>query len=133
MRLMIETPSIIDVTTANIEGFLAELEQYREIYHDLFRRREQREQYDVYLQGLLLDIPNKSVETMILHMYGDDPNAIRRSQHFVSAGSWQDEAILQRHWQEVNYDLGTPDGVIIFDDSGFPKQGQESVRSKSVV
>lgn len=130
MSAMIETTPTFDLTTDDIESFLTELEQYRAIYHDLFRRREQREQYNDYLEGLLLDIPNKSVETMILHMHGDDSNAIRRTQHFVSEGAWQDDSILERHWQEVSRDLGTEDGVLIVDESGFPKQGQDSVGVK---
>jgi len=68
------------------------------------------------------DLPNKSVETMMLNLNGDEPQASRNMQHFLSQGSWQDSAILQRHWQEVRQDLG--------DGSGFPKQGNESVGVK---
>jgi len=78
----------------------------------------------------MLDVPKKSVETMMLNLKGDDPNAIRNMQHFVSEGSWQDKAILQRHWQEVSHDLGDENGVLIGDGSGFPKQGEESVAVK---
>jgi SRSO17 transposase len=70
------------------------------------------------------------METMILNLKGDDPNAICRMQHFLSEGSWQNRAILQRHWQEVSHDLGDENGVLIGDDSGFPKQGKDSVAVK---
>jgi hypothetical protein len=69
---MIETVPIFELTTNDVQDFVSELETYRALYHDLFRRREQREQYDQYVRGLLLDLPNKSVETMVLHMKGDD-------------------------------------------------------------
>jgi SRSO17 transposase len=78
----------------------------------------------------MLDVPNKSVETMMLNLKGDDPNSIRNMQHFLSEGSWQDKAILERHWQEVSGDLGEENGVLIGDGSGFPKQGEESVAVK---
>jgi SRSO17 transposase len=127
---MIETAPVFELTTADVQDFVSELEGYRTRYHDLFRRREQREQYDQYLQGLLLDLPNKAVETMVLHMNGDDANAIRRQQHFISHGRWPDHEILERHWSEVAQDLGDPQGVLIIDESGFPKQGTESVGVK---
>lgn len=130
MDTIIETTPEINLTVKQVENLQTELEQYAAIYHPLFCRREQKEQYETYLEGLMLDLPNKSVETMILNLKGDDANAIRSMQHFLSQGSWRDEAILARHWQEVSQDLGDEAGVLIGDDSGFPKQGQESVGVK---
>lgn len=68
---------------------------------------------------------NKSVETMVLQQ-SDEPNEIRAMQHFVSEGCWDDEAVLRRHAQEVDKDLGEADGVLIIDGSDFPKQGEGS-------
>jgi len=123
MKTIIETTPKFNVTVKDIEDLPTELAQYGVIYQDLFGRREQKEHYQTYLEGLMLDAPNKSVETMMLNLKGDDPNRIRSMQHFVSEGSWQDNAILQRHWQEVSHDLGDENGILIGDDSGFPKQG----------
>lgn len=131
MEAISRTPPVMKLKASKLEGqLLPELKRYHEIYSPLFKRREQREHSETYLHGLLLDIPNKSIESMILHMEGDDPNAIRASQQFISQGSWQDEAILQRHWQEVDKDLGDENGVLILDGSDFPKQGSESVGVK---
>ncbi len=128
---MIETAPLVELEAADVDGLVAELEAYRGLYHDLLKRREQREQYDAYLHGLLLPLPNKTVETMVLHMNGADPNAIRRAQHFISEGCWPDQAILERHWGEVAKDLGDPQGVLLIDESAFPKQGAESVGVKA--
>lgn len=38
----------------------------------------------MYLQELMSDLPNKSVETVMLNLKGDDPQAIRNMQHFLS-------------------------------------------------
>ncbi len=130
MTTKIETTPTFNLTTKDIEELPTELEQYAATYQELFRRREQKEHYRTYLAGLMLDVPNKSVETMMLNLKGDDANAIRSMQHFLSEGSWQDRAILQRHWQEVSQDLGDENGVLIGDDTGFPKQGKESVAVK---
>lgn len=126
----IETTPKFNVTVKDIEDLPTELTQYAAIYQELFSRREQKEHYETYLEGLMLDVPNKSVETMMLNLKGDDPNAIRSMQHFLSEGSWPDRAILERHWQEVSHDLGNENGVLIGDSSGFPKQGEESAAVK---
>ena len=130
MNPLIETSPELKLSVKNIENLQTELEQYTALYQPLFSRREQKEHYETYLKGLLLTLPNKSVETMILNLKGDDPNAIRNLQHFMSEGRWTDQPILRQHWREVSEDLGEPEGVLIGDDSGIPKQGQESVGVK---
>jgi SRSO17 transposase len=130
MTTTIETSPELQLSIKDIENLEAELTNYTALYRPLFSRREQKEHYETYVKGLMLTLPNKSVETMVLNLKGDDPNAIRNLQHFVSEGCWDDEAILGRHWQEVSRDLGEAEGVLIGDGSGFPKQGQESVGVK---
>jgi SRSO17 transposase len=107
-----------------------ELAAYHEIYSPLFKRQEQREQSQKYLEGLVSNIPNKSVEAMVLYREGDNPNAVRAAQQFVSKGAWSDAEILAQHWREVEQDLGETDGVLILDGSDFPKQGSDSVGVK---
>ncbi len=93
----------------------------------MFQRQEQRDWSAQYLRGLLLDLPRKSIEPMVLAVVGADRHAVRGMQQFLSAGPWDDDAILRRHWQEVERDLGDDDGVLTLDGSDFPKQGQASV------
>ncbi len=130
MPTQIETSPELKLTVKEVEDLQTELETYTELYLPLFKRREQKEHCETYLNGLMLTLPNKSVETMILNLNGDDPNGIRNLQHFMSAGKWADQPILKHHWQEVEKDLGDRDGVLIGDDSGIPKQGQDSVGVK---
>jgi len=130
MSEVIATVPEMNLTADDIEGVLDELHEYHATYSPLFRRREQREWSEEYLQGLLVATPNKSIETMVLSMRGADPNAVRAMQQFISEGSWQDAAILKRHWQEVDKDLGEEDGVLTLDGSDFLKQGKESVGVK---
>jgi len=126
----IATAPVLDLTPQDIDGLLAELRIYHAIFSPLFKRPEQREWSQTYLHGLLLELPRKSIEPMMLALRGADRNAIRAMQQFVSEGAWDDCAILHRLWSEIDADLGDDDGVLILDGSDFPKQGSESVGVK---
>lgn len=112
----------------DVEAMAEELVAYHRLFHPLFQRREQREWSEFYMQGQLADIERKTIEPMVLALKGADPNAVRSAQHFIGAGAWGDEAILHRHQELLAETLGDPDGVVIVDGSGFPKQGRHSGR-----
>ena len=126
----IETAPTLDLTPTDIDALLDELEAYHAIYSPLFQRREQRAWSAKYLQGLLLELPRKSIEPMVLALEGANRNAVRAMQQFLSEGAWDDDALLRRHWQEIDADLGDAEGVLTLDGSDFPKQGTESVGVK---
>jgi SRSO17 transposase len=130
MSKAIETVPALELTPQAIDNLVEELRVYHAIYSPFFQRREQREWAQQYLHGLLLDLPRKSVEPMVLALNGVDAKAVRTMQLFISEGAWADEALLQRHWQEVDQTLGEAEGVLTLDGSDFLKQGQESVGVK---
>ena len=84
MRTLIETAPTMELSPHDIGSLVDELGAYHAIYSPLFQRREQREWASDYLHGLMLDIPRKSIEPMVLALRGDDLNAIRAMQQFVS-------------------------------------------------
>jgi SRSO17 transposase len=130
MSTPIETTAVMTLTPGDLDDLVEELREYHAIYSPLFQRREQRAWAATYLHGLLLDLPRKSIEPLILALEGAQPQAVRAMQQFISEGSWDDTAILHRHWQEVDRDLGEDDGTLILDGSDFPKQGGASVGVK---
>jgi SRSO17 transposase len=67
---------------------------------------------------------------MVLALDGANPKAVRAMHLFISEGAWEDKALLQRHWQEVDRALGEDDGVLTLDGSDFLKQEQQSVGVK---
>lgn len=121
----------LELTVKDVNELLEALEEYHAIYSPLFQRREQREWSLLYWQGLLSNIPSKAIEPMMLYLKGDDANAIRGMQQFISSASYQDDLLLRRHRSEVNETIGHEDGVLIFDPSGFPRQGQMSAGVKN--
>src|SRR5262245_49199038 len=130
MSTPIETTAVIDLPPRDLDHLVEELRAYHALYSPLFQRREQREWAAKYLHGLLLELPRKLIEPLVLAMEGAQPRAVPAMQQCLSEGSWDDTALLHRHWQEVNRELGEDDGVLILDGSDFPKQGSDSVGVK---
>jgi SRSO17 transposase len=117
----------MNLAPRDLEAMAEELVIYHAQFHDLFQRREQREWSAFYLRGQLAELERKTVEPMVLALKGPDLAAVRAGQQFLGEGAWADGPILARHQQLVAESLGEPDGVVVFDGSGFPKQGTHSV------
>jgi SRSO17 transposase len=117
----------MNLAPRDLEAMAEELVTYHALFHDLFQRREQREWSAFYLRGQLADLERKTVEPMVLALHGPEPAAVRAGQQFLGEGAWADGPVLARHQQLVAESLGEPDGIVIFDGSGFPKQGTHSV------
>ena len=130
MQEPITTAPAMELTPQAMDHLVEELRAYHAIYSPLFQRREQREGAAQYLHGLLLEIPRKSIEPMVLAGEGPNATAVRTLQWCISAGTWDDDAILQRHGQEVDQVLGEAQGVLTLDGSDLLQQGRESVGVK---
>jgi SRSO17 transposase len=61
---------------------------------------------------------------MALHVEG---GTIRGLQRFISDVHWDEEQMHWNYHQLVADAMGEPDGVLMFDETGFVKKGQESV------
>jgi SRSO17 transposase len=127
---LIETTPKMELVIQDIEHLVEALHDYHALYSPLFQRREQREAAHTYLQGLLAELPRKSIEPLVLALEGVHPHAVRAMQAFISEGTWDDEALLLQHWKEVEQDLGEDEGVLMVDGSDFPKQGVHSAGVK---
>jgi SRSO17 transposase len=127
MSKPMDTTPAMALTPQALDHLVEELRASHAIDSPLFRRREQRAAAEKYLHGLLRELPRKSIEPMVLALAGAKAKAVRPRQVFISAGAWDDDALLPRHWQEVETSLGEDEGVLTLDGSDFLKQGQESV------
>jgi SRSO17 transposase len=91
-------------------------------YLPRFFRREHRDLVPTLLAGKLSDLERKTAEPIA--------RQARRHrkpvQHFVGAGKWDDEAVLDELRQHVAEELGAADGALILDGSAFPKKGDAS-------
>ena len=88
----------------------------------LFYRQEQRELAEVVLRGKLGGLQRKTAEP-IAYAAGRHRKPV---QHFVGAGSWDDEGVMAELRQHVAETCADPDAVLVLDPSAFPKSGVDS-------
>ena len=90
---------------------------------DCFLRSESRDNFFRYMVGQFSDIERKSIEPIAINVLNGQ---VRSMQRFVSDTYWDEKKILHKYRSMINEDLGSPNGVIIFDESGFVKKGDDS-------
>jgi SRSO17 transposase len=113
-----------EVIPSDVEGFLEELWEFQSAFHDCFARSEPRAHFFDYMVGQFSKLERKSIEPMALQVEG---GTIRGMQRFISDISWDEDQMVWNYHQLVADDLGDPEGVLMFDETGFVKKGNESV------
>src|SRR3954467_3505107 len=110
---------------------LDRLRDYAALFADDFPQAKPAAWAGVYLEGLLLDGERKSVEPLSRRVTlpdgvpSKDPE--QALQQFVTQSPWDDRAVLRRYRATLARPLASPEGVFLFDDVSFPKQGEHSV------
>jgi SRSO17 transposase len=108
---------------------LGRLEDYVALFAADFGYITRRHWAEVYLQGLFLDGERKSIQPLshrvtVPGWHGDTEQAL---QKFVNQSGWDEQAVLRTYRQVLAEALADPAGVIVIDDTGFPKKGRHSV------
>ena len=114
-----ETELAVDV----VEGIEERLEKFLKPFLRLLQRREQREHAAIYVNGRLRELPRRTTEPIAT----ERGKKRRPLQHFVGAGKWDDGALRSKMCRQLAAEMGSADGVLILDGSGFHKGGPESV------
>ncbi|MDO8724107.1 MAG: IS701 family transposase [Syntrophales bacterium] len=104
--------------------FMEEFKGFHAQFADCFSREEPRENFYQYMAGQMSQLERKSIEPIALNV---ESGKVRAMQHFLSDVVWEEERILSRYHGMVSEDLGDAEGVLIFDESGFVKKGNDSV------
>lgn len=113
-----------DLTPPDVAGLLEELWEFQANFHDCFPRSETRTHFFDYMVGQLSPLARKSIEPMALHVQG---GTVRGLQRFMSDVPWDEEHMRWTYHQLVADAMGDPEGVLMVDETGFVKKGQESV------
>jgi SRSO17 transposase len=113
-----------DLDRNDVTDFSSELKAFHENFAECFQRSESRDNFYRYMAGQFTQLERKSIEPIAFAIEG---GKVRAMQRFVSDAPWDDEKISSRYRSLVAEDLGHPDAAIIFDESGFPKKGDDSI------
>src|SRR5271163_4887597 len=106
---------------------LPELDEFLRPFHAHFRRSEGRRSLERYLTGLLTEHKNKNCDTIAQVVPGTNQQRL----HNLLTGIVFDQDDLNDQRVRTLIQLPTEgDGVVIFDDTGFAKQGKCSVGVK---
>lgn len=112
-----------EVAAEVFEEVMPRLERFLEPFVESLVRKEQVEHARTFVQGLLSDLERKNTES-IAYRFGQERMPL---QWFLGVSDWDDRAMRAELARQVGQTLGEPEGVIVFDPSGFPKSGKSSV------
>lgn len=107
---------------SNAPAWLSRLTEWLEVFEPAFSRHaSQRGGLRRYVEGVLSDSRRKSMEAMWARLR--DPGSYQALQYFISEAEWS----ADRVWRQLRAALPVRSGVVVFDGTGFPKQGSASV------
>src|SRR5919205_2042174 len=102
---------------------LPELATYLAPFAPLFRRATSRASVERYLTGLLTDLPRKNCDTIAAAVAG---TSTERLQHLLTDATWEPQALDQQRVTAL-VAQSPPQGILVLDDTGLPKQGRSSL------
>src|SRR4051812_35088038 len=115
-----------EVPTDLVDGFLSRLETFARPFAASLASDEQRRHAVEYLTGLISKLEHKTGEG-IAYLHDQERQGL---QKFIGLSPWEHSPLVRTLARQVGQELGEPDGVIVFDPSGFVKKGTKSVGVK---
>ncbi len=100
---------------------LHRLARWLKPFQGCFGHRAQQVSLHHYVEGLLSDSARKSMQAMLRRLTAPVP--YQAFQHFITHAPWEAATV----WRRLLAILPERRGVLILDDTGFPKQGTHSV------
>ena len=100
------------------------LSDYLDIFESCYSRRDQQQNGETYVKGLMSNLNSKSIEPIALR-YRDE-KAVRTLQLFLKDSPWDDQLMKQIYQGRVAVIANDPNGMITVDGSDFAKKGTQS-------
>jgi SRSO17 transposase len=111
------------VSTETFADIQQRLESFAERFLTSLPSPESKAHLHTYVSGLLSDVQRKNTES-IAYRHDLDRQVLQR---FIGYMEWDHKPLLDELTRQVAAEIGAADAVIVFDPSGFPKRGSESV------
>jgi SRSO17 transposase len=105
------------------EQVMPRLEAFMQPFVSTFQGQAATQHVHTYVCGLLSNVERKNVES-IASRFGQSRLPL---QDFMGCDTWDDAPLREELQGQIRRHLGQGDGVLVFDPSGFPKSGRESV------
>jgi SRSO17 transposase len=105
------------------EQVMPRLEAFMKPFVRTFQGQATTQHAHTYVCGLLSNVERKNIES-IAYRFGQSRLPL---QDFIGCDPWDDAPLREELQYQIRRHLGQGDGVLVFDPSGFPKSGQESV------
>jgi SRSO17 transposase len=105
------------------EQVMPRLETFMKPFVSIFQGQAADQHAKTYVYGLLSNVERKNIES-IAYRFGQSRLPL---QGFIGGDAWDDAPLREELRGQVKRHLGQGDGVLVFDPSGFPKSGRESV------
>lgn len=102
-------------------ALLRRLTRWLDQFKDCFGHRAQRVSLRSYVHGLLGDSPRKSMAAMLARV--TEPTSYQALQQFVTDAPWNADVV----WRRLRAVLPERNGILVLDETSFPKQGPHSV------
>jgi len=99
------------------------LEDYLAPFAAFFSRSEGRELSACYVAGLMMEGERKSVEPMSERVHASE----RGMQRLLTEVKWDTEGVLKEYHRQMLAETSDPQGILVVDDTAFPKKGTHSV------
>lgn len=105
----------LEITPEEVCKLAEQLYTFHQQFSDCFKREEQGMVSLAYLKGLASDLEAKSAEPIALRYL--DEKGVRNTQHFLTAGSWDEENLQVEHQLKLAEKISAEDGMFTIDSS----------------
>jgi SRSO17 transposase len=102
-------------------ALLRRLTRWLDQFKDCFGHRAQHVSLRAYVDGLLGDSARKSMSAMLARV--SEPTSYQAFQHFITHAPWDAERV----WRRLRAVVPARTGILILDETSFPKSGPHSV------
>jgi len=102
-------------------ALLRRLTRWLDQFKDCFGHRAQHVSLRQYVDGVLGDSARKSMSAMLERI--SEPTSYQAFQHFITHAPWAADVV----WRRLRAVLPERRGILILDETSFPKSGSHSV------